>query len=630
MAKKHRNKPRKTGASRAQKKKTSPAHDTPEDLVERGLKHHQANELEMAETMYRKALEKDPECSDAYNLIGAIALTVGIVDDANAYFCKAIAINAEVPSYHLNHALALRAQNRLDEACEAARKAIMLQPNYAEAWNTIGQSLMDQERWGLAVEALEKAVASRSDYGEGWVNLCGALQEIERQEEAVEAGLHGIRHLPDLPQSYYNLARALDGVEKWEEATNYYLECIDRDPAFAKGYVNFSRCLIKMKDTKGAEAYAIKAIELAPDDFEAHTNYGSAKLGQGEFADAIRAFRKAISLNSEAIIAHNNLGHALLALGDFQGGWKEYEYGIVFGERGPLIATPAAEWRGEPLEGRTIHVSGEQGVGEHIMFATMLPDLISRGANVIYECDERLAAMFERSNDDYEVVIQSYPPAQRLMASDIDFRVLAGSLGQWLRTSQTDFVPSEKFLTADPELTRQYRDRYRALGDQTGEGKSDDRIIGISWKSNSPNHALDKNIPIQLWRPILQTPGCKFVSLQYGEVAEDLAWARDSLGVDVHVDHDVSALNSLEQNAAQVSAVDLVVSISNATVHIAGACGIPTWALLGHPPLWHWFLEREDTLWYESVKLYRQKIQGEWDPLLQGIAEKLRTSTGEG
>lgn len=242
----------------------------------------------------------------------------------------------------------------------------------------------------------------------------------------------------------------------------------------------------------------------------------------------------------------------------------------------------------------------------------MLSDLREAGASVIYECDARLVSIFSRSMPWLSVVPLMDHPHPDLLDGSIDFRVSAGSLGRWFRPSSSHFHPLKKMLLPDPVLTRQYRDQYRQLGDGL--------IIGISWRSNSPNHADRKSIPIDQWGPVLTTRDCHFISLQYGDVDTDVSRAAEIFNVDIFADKSVSALNSLEQSAAQVAAVDLVISISNATVHLSGACATPTWALLGEKPLWHWFLNRESSLWYDSVRLYRQESEGDWAPLMKDIA----------
>jgi len=255
------------------------------------------------------------------------------------------------------------------------------------------------------------------------------------------------------------------------------------------------------------------------------------------------------------------------------------------------------------------------------MYGTMLQDLLDQGAKIIFECEGRLIPLFERAFPEISVVELTRPPNPDTRAPGEDFRSAVGSLGRWLRRSVSDFKPRDKFMSPDPELTSKFRNTYSRLGDGP--------TIGISWKSNSPNFAKNKNIPIDLWRPILETPGCHFVSLQYGDVDDDIEQAKREFGIDIYIDDDVSAMNSLEQSAAQISAVDLVISISNATIHFAGSCGVKTWMLLGYTPLWHWGLSREGTLWYNSVRCIRCQSEDDWENIIDRTAHDLRVFVAE-
>jgi len=229
--------------------------------------------------------------------------------------------------------------------------------------------------------------------------------------------------------------------------------------------------------------------------------------------------------------------------------------------------------------------------------------------------------LMKRTYPDITVVELTRPPSPDTRAPNEDYRSAVGSLGRWLRRSADDFNPRDSFLVPDPELVKKYKETYSKLG----KGPT----VGISWKSKSPNFAKMKVIPIDLWRPILEIPGCNFVSLQYGDVDEDIAHIKREIGVDIFVDPDVSALDSLEQSAAQIAAVDLVISISNATIHFAGACGVETWMLLGTTSLWHWFVNREDTLWYNSVRCIRCQTAYDWEKIVAQTAEDLEAYVAE-
>ena len=442
------------------------------------------------------------------------------------------------------------------------------------------------------------------------------FQELESYSDAQAAGKKGCELLPNSPQAHYNLARALDSDFQWDAAISSYLKSLELNPDYTESYINYSHCLSKSGRAAEGEKIALKAIKLDPNSDEAHNNLGISLMDLGRHHEAITSYQRAIELNPDSPKAHNNLAHALLLLEEFVSGWPEYEYGFGTGARGPLTVTPAPVWKGEPLEGKTIHVYAEQGIGEQIMFGTMLEDLLSAKANIILECDERLIPIFTRSFPTIQTVPILAEADPLLLSPVVDFRIAAGSLGRWLRPAIDSFHPCKKMLHADPDLVRVYRERYRQLGDGL--------VIGISWKSNSPHHAKNKNIPIELWGPIFSTANCHFVSLQYGDVDEDIDYAARVFETNIFVDPEISAISSLEQSMAQVSSVDLVISISNATVHLSGAGGVPTWLLLGEISLWHWFLEREESLWYDSIKIFRKQFNGDQSEPIKSVALALQ------
>lgn len=590
-------------------------------LMEHGLEMFHQGDFESAEILFRQVLETSPDHAEAHNMIGVIGLSVGSPDLALGFFETAASIDDKNADYPMNQSIALLDLGEVDRAINAGKIAIDLRPRYAEAWNMLGVAFKAKEDWESARDAFAKTLDINPEYGEAWINLSGILQKLELPEEAIEAGEKGVAYCPQIPEAYYNLAGGFKDALRYSEAIETYGICVDLNPSYYDAHVNLSKCYIKIDEYEQAEKSAQRAIEIDPDKESGYINHGLALCGRGELRAGALSYYKAAKRNPESFEPHTNLGFTLLALEEFSTGWDEYEYGFLTASRGPLIDTPTPVWEGQPLDGRLIHIYGEQGIGDQIMYGTMLQDLLDQGARIIFECEPRLIPLFERAFPTITVIELSQPPDPETRTSDEDYRSSVGSLGRWLRRSVDDFKPRDKFMIADPELTSKYREKYAKLGD----GPS----IGISWKSNSPNFAKNKNISIELWRPILQTPGCNFVSLQYGDIDADIARAKREIGVDIYVDDDVSAINSLEQSAAQISAVDLVISISNATIHFAGACGVETWMLLGYTPLWHWFLNREDTLWYNSVRCIRCASEGDWAPIIDRTASDLRAFVAE-
>ena len=295
-----------------------------------------------------------------------------------------------------------------------------------------------------------------------------------------------------------------------------------------------------------------------------------------------------------------------------QEGWQEYEWRWN-SEIGVLKRDfPQALWQGEDLADKTILVWREQGVGDVILCAGMVPALIAAGVRVILECDPRLVNLFERSFPDVTSIALTDPPAPQLLADNIDYQIAIGSLGRWLRkTTDQQLVPTS-YLTADAVKRDELRESYRA-GDER-------LLVGVSWNSVSDNL---KSLPLLDLSPLAGVPGVKLIDLQYGDtLVERAAFAAD-VGTEILHDTRIDQLADLDAFAAQVAAMDLVVTVSNTTAHFAGALGIPTWVLLSTVPLPCWLLDRENSPWYPSVKLFRQSQFGQWADVIERVTSEL-------
>ena len=302
------------------------------------------------------------------------------------------------------------------------------------------------------------------------------------------------------------------------------------------------------------------------------------------------------------------MGQTLLLKGDLHQGWKEYEWRWKCKDFSSEIRYfPQVLWDGSDLNGKSILVWTEQGVGDQIMFASMLDDLLQMETNIITDCDIRLIPLFKRAFPKIQIFPRDNPPAQQLLDTNIDYQIPIGSLGRWLRPNQNDFKrKNQSYLQACPEKTSKLKTKYKKLA-------GNKPLIGISWKSRKQNFGEAKSTSLKLWTSILSRQDYFFINLQYGnvkqEVEEHISNKNDT---SIYLDNDIDSLENLDDFAAQIAALDLVISTSNATVHMAGALGKKVWNLLRYMPSWRWMLNKRDTLWYPSMKLFRQNRIGDW------------------
>jgi Tfp pilus assembly protein PilF len=360
-----------------------------------------------------------------------------------------------------------------------------------------------------------------------------------------------------------------------------------------------------------AESCYRKALELKPEQAEVYLNLGHILKAQGQVDAALASYRRSLALKpglAEARIAESM---ALLLKGDFAAGWRQFESRWQTKDYDtPLRTYPQPLWRGEDLPGRLL-IWGEQGIGDEIMFAGLVPDVVRAGNRCVLDCDPRLKPLFARSFPGVQA-ISGYDPARDLRL-DIAAHVSSGSLPGFFRTSNESFAETTSpYLFADPAKREQFRSSYH-------DGRM---LVGLAWHTRNPKSGRSRSIDLSLFAPLFSLPAIRWVSLQYGD-HDKLQGEADTVGAPLLIDREVDQFADIEGFAAQVAAMDLVVTIDNSTAHLAAALGVPTWLLLPFAPDWRWLLVGDSSPWYPSMQLFRQPTIGDWQSVLQQVMLRL-------
>ena len=556
-----------------------------DEKFQQAVAFHQAGQLAQAERMCKQILRYNSQNAEAFHFLGIIACQTGKYPVAVDLIIHAIEIDSKQSPFYYSLANALREQGKFMEAIEAYQQAIRIQPNHADAYNNLGTIFINQNRIDDAIEAYQQAIQIQPNQGEAYYNLGNALHRQEKLEEAIEAYQQAIRIQPNYADAYNNLGVVLIDHEKLEESVQIYQ----------------------------------KTLEIQPNYADAYNNLGNALREQGKLEESIRIFQKAIYIQPNYAEAHNNLAMTLLLKGDFKNGWKQYEWrrqcdNFPFEKRD----FPQPFWEGTDPKDKSILVWTEQGIGDEIMFSSILPDLLNRNANVIVESDTRMVSLFQRSFPKIRFIPRQNPPNSQLLNTTVDYQTPIGSLGKWFRTDKNSFILNRNtYLRACPKKTSEIRKKYQELAKEK-------ILIGISWKSTGINQRQTyskkkKSTLLEHWQPVLAQRNYCFINLQYGNVKQELNEFQTHNNLKIHQDEEINSLSSLDDFAAQISALDLVISTSNTTVHLAGALGKQVWTLLPHIPDWRWTLEREDTLWYPKMRLFRQHRIGDWSDVFQQV-----------
>jgi hypothetical protein len=304
-------------------------------------------------------------------------------------------------------------------------------------------------------------------------------------------------------------------------------------------------------------------------------------------------------------------------LGDFDAGWHNHEARKQVYPIFKIRQMPYPEWDGSSLEGRRILVYHEQGLGDQIMFASCLYDLLARKCDCVFECSAKLERLFRRSFPKATVVVASQKSSDISYLKDLpacDYQVAAGSLPMFLRRRSEDFPRHQGYLTADNQRIDYWRQRLSALG----RG----RTIGLAWTGGAHHtNRARRSLQLEQLLPLMRTTGFEFVSPQYMDPTDEIRLLRERHGITVH--HWREAIDDYDETAALVCALDLVVSVQTAIVHLAGSLGRPVWVLVPSTPEWRYLAEGDRMPWYPSVRLFRQ-LRGEgWAPVVDHIAHQL-------
>lgn len=489
-------------------------------------------------------------------------------------------------------------QKNFGNAADFSRKGLSVEPNSAALCDLLGTALSEMGQLEAAIASYRRALLNDARNAGTLNNLGTALQKNEDWEKSEKAYRDSLIYRPDDLTTQLNLAEVLAAQEKFEDAEVIYRALIDADDQFIDGYRMLGECMMSARNWEGALLLADEAISAEIRDAEIFTLKGYALGAMMRLDEAEAATRKALALEADNAQAQIGLSILCFYQEKWPAAWKNYEarWGLPNQTRRPFTQ---AQWQGEPLMGKKILIWGEQGVGDEVLYATMIADVLTLGADITFETDARLVPLFERSLAEVKCVARSAAPDAVLQNTEFDYQIPIASLGQFLRKDEASFGDGASFLLSDKKKTQELRKKYKS---------GDDLIVGIAWYS-SDGRGLSKSMSLMDLKPLFEVPGVQFVDLQYGDKGLERETFEEATGYNLLHDDDVDQMQSLDDFAAQISALDLVISISNTTVHMAGALGVPTWLMLDAAPMQRWLMNRTDSPWYSCIKVIRKRTE---------------------
>lgn len=604
--------------------------------------HHRAGELAEAEQLYRRILSDHPRHADALHLLGLVYSDSGLHDAALPCLVRAIEASPQHAVFYSDLGLALDRAGRAREAIVACCKALELAPGDSRTLCRLAHILTSagclEEAAGvwkrlLEIEGHEPGILFQlantlfllgrfaeaeplyagladlyPDHAEVRYNHAVALMALGRLQDARQRLEETLRLKPDHCQALNNLAVVLQELGRAGEAEAACRAAIALRSDYPEARYNYGLLLREQGRFEEAAAQYEAVLDLDPGHIEARNNLGVAWMALGRYQEAMAAHRAVIARNPNHAEAHWNLGFSLLLHGDFDNGWEEHEWRLKM-KTSPPREFPRPRWSGEPFGGGTLLIWAEQGLGDTLQFIRYARLAKERGGRVLVECQPSLIGLLSQLGEVDEWVAHG----ERLPEFDLHIPLL--SLPRVFATGPGS-IPPPAPLQAGGERAARWRSRIADAGGCK---------IGIVWGGNAGHKAERyRGVPLAKFTALADVPGVSWFSLQRGPQASQLLAAPPSLRIQNLEDGPADIRNT----AGMIANLDLVVTTDTMLAHLAGSMRKPVWTLLAFAPDWRWMLNRSDSPWYPTMRLFRQPAPGDWDAVFGQLRKALDTATG--
>lgn len=618
-----------------------------------GMLAFQTGETQRGIELMEKALRANPaNAAGLYNL-GVMLQAAGRNEDAVARYDQCLKATPAHAGAWNNRGNALSALGRMDDAIASFDRAIKLQANNIEALINKGGALLKAGRFDDAIACYDRVIAIRADIPEAHVGRGDVLLNLQRTPEAVASYDRALRLRPNYPEALkgrqlaakgaamidgeierlralalanpqsadaqYEFASALAEGRRFEDALAACEAALALAPTASRAGALKAAMLVELWRHDEAVAAAQDVLTREPSNMDALFQRASALMLQGRVHDALVDLERLIAM--EPALPRGPFAKALccLLLGDFANGWPAYEsrfdtanYRRNSGGNRALDVKPLRAPERSDVAGKRVLVLDEQGVGDTIMFASIIPDLVGVASRVDLVVEPRLVALLQHSFPAADV--HGWPDLEAVVARESpDVRIMTGSLGHLFRRDAASF-PGAPYLRADA----QKRDAWRARLDARGR-----KIVGVSWRGGSDRTRADaRSIGLADFMPVIGRDDFVCVSLQYGDVDADIAAFEKAHGRRV-LHFPASETNDLDDLAALIAACDAVVTVQNTNVHLSGALGVPCYAIIPEMPEWRYQMSGAKLPWYGSVEVFRRRADLSLEALFEQITSRI-------
>jgi tetratricopeptide (TPR) repeat protein len=584
-------------------------------LFTQALSRHQAGQLGDAEALYRQVLSLRADHFDSRHLLGVVCLQRGEHAEALRHIDLALKLQPDNAVALNNRGVVLQELRRLHQALASFARAVGLRPDYAEAHANQGNALKALGRLAEALASYDRALALQPNHAEAHSNRADALLRLNRLEEALASYDLALALQPARAETHTNRGNALHDLCRFEDALTSYDRAIALRPDLAEAHSNRGNALQELNRFEEAMPSYQRAIALRPDFAEAYSNMGNAQKELDRLDQALASFEHAVTLRPDFADGHFNAAACLLLNGEFDRGWKEYEWRRHTGhlKTEQRVFTQPQWGGGEAIAGQTILIHAEQGFGDTLQFCRYIPRLAERAGRVIFEVQRPLVTLMAALAGSAQILARG----DDLPQFDLHCPLL--SLPLAFGTDLESIPAQTRYLAASEAKAAAWRQRF---------SRRNGPRVGLVWAGDPrkwlPNaHRIDRQRSVTFARlaPILQVPNCEFYSLQKGEHA--LAQLRDH-PLRHHLTDWTDDLCDFSDTAALIEQLDLIIAVDTAVAHLAGALGKPFWLLNRYNTCWRWLLDRDDSPWYPTARLFRQDQSRDWDRVIAQAAAALQ------
>jgi tetratricopeptide (TPR) repeat protein len=582
------------------------ARPTALQAVQGALEAYRRGESTEAERLCRLALTLKADYFDALYLGAIIAGQSGRAEEAAELFANAVRANPNVPDVHYNRGVALGELNRHAEALDSYDRTIALKADHVDAHYNRGVTLRELGRPDDALPSFERAIALNPRYAEAHNNRGIALAQLQRYEEALRAYEQAIALEANYAEAHNNRGVALMQLGRATEALAAFDRAIALRTHYAQAWNNRGLALEDLERPGDAIASYERAIDLQPSYPEALYNRGNALRSAYRHRDAVASYERALALEPGYAAAHWNLADCLLLLGDFARGWQEYEWRWKLDRPGAEQRLAQPLWLGESsLEGRTILLHSELGFGDTLLFCRYAKGVAALGAEVVLQVQPPLVPLLAQLDGVTQAVAQGSPPPP------FDCHCPLMSLPLAFKTDLPTIPAEIPYLRSDPERVERWRQR---LGEKANRPR-----IGLVWSGSRLLRNDRRSMPLA---ELLRLTGdwAEWLSLQTDVRESDIALLSSRSDL-----RDLgTALTDFAETAAAIELIDVLVTVDTSIAHVAGGMGKPVWIMLPRSAHdWRWMLDREDSPWYPTARLFRQAADGDWGSVVARVRAEL-------